>query len=340
MLRTNDLAMSPRYAIFVSTVDGVDLAFPGEIPWLTPQSAIHFRPCGGLSLNVIHRDVTLDPYSRGMTQAGCRTATAAMTSARTPVRAARTPRDDESSRVTDLIYEAVLAGEFLAGRPLPAERDLADALQTSRNSLRDALQRLAHAGLVRRQRGRGTYVITRSPVQRLDEPRYFERAFGPVRSVAADSARIGFRVLDADRSPGPAVLAHLLDLPAGAPVIRLARLVLVADRPVGYWTCYVPCRPGDDPDLIRWRQPVPFDDLIARHRPDGPLTEHIALQARQPTPASARHLQIGPTEPVLVLRRRFIDDAQRIVAMCIGHCIEPGAVFEVHRPATALTAAG
>ncbi len=275
-----------------------------------------------------------------VTQTGCRSTTAAMTAARTPARAGRIPRDDESSRVIDLIHEAVLAGDFLPDEPLPAERDLAIALHTSRNSLRDALQRLAHSGLVRRERGRGTYVLIRSPVQRIDEPRYFERAFAPARSVSADEDHIGFRVLDVGCSPCPAVLARLLDLPRGGQVIRLERLVLVANRPVGYWTCYVPCHPSSDLNSIRWHEPLPFDDLINRHLPDASLTEHVALQARRPTPTSARHLQIGSTDPVLVLRRRFVDADRRTVAMCIGHCIEPGAVFEVHRPAKPLSIAG
>ncbi len=252
----------------------------------------------------------------------------------------RTPREEESSRVTDLLYEAVQSGQFETGDPLPAERDLAVALQTSRNSLREALRRLALAGLVRRLRGRGTYVVCRSPIQRIDEPRYFERAFGCASSVPDAEPRIGFRVLNVGWLRSPAVLARLLDRPPGSPVIRLERLVLVGRHTVGYWTCYVPGAPGDDDDLITWRTGVPFDDLLHRHRAGHPLTEHVALQARWPTPASARHLHIGSTDPVLVLRRRFVDDEQSLIALCVGHCIEPAATFEVRRPPAGLIPAG
>jgi GntR family transcriptional regulator len=248
-----------------------------------------------------------------------------------------TSRDDESSRATDLLYEAVLCGQFQVGKALPTERDLADALQTSRNSLREALQRMALAGLVRRLRGRGTYVIGRSPIQRIDQPRFFERAFAPSPCAATAEPQFGFRVLSASRLPGSAVLAHLLGHPPGTPVIRLERLVLVAGRPVGHWTAYVPCLSDDDRDLTPWQVPAPFEDLVHRRWPDRPLTEHLALQARWPTPTSARHLQIGSTDPVLVLRRRFVDDEQQVVALCVGHCIEPAASFEVRRPVTTLS---
>lgn len=250
-----------------------------------------------------------------------------------------TSRGDESSRVTDLLYEAIVSGQFRVGDALPSEHDLAEALQTSRNSLRETLQRLALAGLVRRLRGRGTYLIGRSPIQRIDQPRYFERAFAPSPSVATVEPRFGFRVLDTSRHTGSEVLAHLLERAPDTPVVRLERLVLVAGRPVGHWTCYVPALPDDDPDLRSWQVPAPFEDLLHRHQPDRLLTEHLALQARWPTPASARHLQIGSFDPVLVLRRRFVDEKQRIVALCIGHCIEPAASFEVRRPVTTLSPA-
>ena len=59
---------------------------------------------------------------------------------------------------------AIAVGTYSPGERLPAERELAELLQVSRVTVRQALQRLVDLGLVaaRRGRGGGTFVTTRS----------------------------------------------------------------------------------------------------------------------------------------------------------------------------------
>ncbi|MBT0565375.1 FadR family transcriptional regulator [Williamsia sp. CHRR-6] len=62
------------------------------------------------------------------------------------------------SRVDDIesrLVTAIALGEYLPGSRLPAERELAAALGTGRESVRQALARLVERGLLRTQRGRG-----------------------------------------------------------------------------------------------------------------------------------------------------------------------------------------
>lgn len=57
------------------------------------------------------------------------------------------------------LREAILAGEWPAGRDLPGERELAEKLAVSRLTLRSALARLEAEGLVRPVHGSGTRVL-------------------------------------------------------------------------------------------------------------------------------------------------------------------------------------
>lgn len=60
--------------------------------------------------------------------------------------------------VFDQLAGEVLAGELEPGATLPAERQLAETLGVSRPTVREALQRLAHSGLVEVRQGGSTTV--------------------------------------------------------------------------------------------------------------------------------------------------------------------------------------
>ncbi|KAF0849644.1 GntR family transcriptional regulator [Nocardia caishijiensis] len=64
-----------------------------------------------------------------------------------------------SGDVFEQVAEQVLGGELAAGSALPSERQLAEALSVSRPAVREALQRLAAAGLVSVRQGEATTVL-------------------------------------------------------------------------------------------------------------------------------------------------------------------------------------
>ncbi len=68
----------------------------------------------------------------------------------------------QTARVSDAIVDQlealILEGSLRPGERLPTERDLAERFDVSRPSVRDALQKLASRGLVRRRQGGGTFV--------------------------------------------------------------------------------------------------------------------------------------------------------------------------------------
>ncbi|MFJ7723646.1 FadR/GntR family transcriptional regulator, partial [Rhodococcus erythropolis] len=67
-------------------------------------------------------------------------------------------RTSASGAVFDQISVKVLAGELAAGEALPSERKLAEAFGVSRPAVREAIQKLAQAGLVEVRQGESTSV--------------------------------------------------------------------------------------------------------------------------------------------------------------------------------------
>ena len=81
-----------------------------------------------------------------------------------------------SDRVYGDIVERILQGEYAEGDRLPSETKLAEMNQVSRPIVREALSRLREDGLVRSQRGAGSYVECRPDRAMLD--------FAPLESLA------------------------------------------------------------------------------------------------------------------------------------------------------------
>ncbi|MGM7422389.1 FadR/GntR family transcriptional regulator [Cellulosimicrobium sp. CpK407] len=58
--------------------------------------------------------------------------------------------------------DEVISGRWPVGERIPTEVALVAEFGIGRNTVREALQSLVHAGLLRREQGRGTFVISRS----------------------------------------------------------------------------------------------------------------------------------------------------------------------------------
>ncbi len=100
-------------------------------------------------------------------------------------------------QVADGIERGIADGRFAAGDRLPGETEIAETYRVNRHTVRRALATLAERGLVRAERGSGTYVEaprlayplrsrTRSGSRRCDWPiarRYASVPFGSPRSA-------------------------------------------------------------------------------------------------------------------------------------------------------------
>jgi GntR family transcriptional repressor for pyruvate dehydrogenase complex len=119
---------------------------------------------------------------------------------RTVLRPARGGNAFEQS--VERLAEAIRLGVFQPGDRLPPERELADLMQVSRMTLREALGALRDAGLVETRRGRagGTYVLQavrrrpskveeagRRPDRRLQDALDFRRVVEPGAAALAAS---------------------------------------------------------------------------------------------------------------------------------------------------------
>jgi DNA-binding FadR family transcriptional regulator len=62
------------------------------------------------------------------------------------------------TQVADALREQIGSGEWPVGGRIPTEPELVEALGVGRNTVREAVNALVHAGLLERRQGSGTYV--------------------------------------------------------------------------------------------------------------------------------------------------------------------------------------
>jgi GntR family transcriptional regulator len=145
-----------------------------------------------------------------------------------------------------MIEEAVASGRLKHGDALPAERDIADAADISRVTVRKAIDELVSEGLLVRRRGSGTFVV--KPVQRMQQP------LSQLTSFTEDMRRRGMvagsRWLGRGLFYPTAQETMMLGLAGNARVARLDRLRTADDMPIALERTSLPDDLLPDPDAV------------------------------------------------------------------------------------------
>ena len=170
--------------------------------------------------------------------------------------------------VPDEVYDQLLAelldGEFGPGQALPSERRLAEVLGVSRPAVREALQRLAHAGLVEVRQGDATTARDFRRTGGLDLlPRLLivggQLDISVARSILEARLHVGPKIAELAARRGDAELARQLNEAVAAlaadedPVSRQRRAL-------DFWHLLV-----DGADSIAFR--LMFNGMLAAYEP-------------------------------------------------------------------------
>lgn len=129
-------------------------------------------------------------------------------------------------RVADGIERDIADGRFAAGTRLPGETEIAETYRVNRHTVRRALATLAERGLVRAERGSGTYV----EAPRLSYPLRSRTRFSEI--VGAGGREPRGQLIAASEEPATRELARLLGLKTGTPLTRIDALRFADKTPI------------------------------------------------------------------------------------------------------------
>lgn len=131
------------------------------------------------------------------------------------------------AQLAELFRDHIVTGHWEPGRPLPSESAIGEFFGLSRTAVRQALAELQSEGLVRKEKGRGSFVRG---------PRRAEFVVQELRGLFDEMSEQGkhveTEVLLLETTVAPAEEAALLGIPTGSKVIQLDRLRRVDGEPI------------------------------------------------------------------------------------------------------------
>lgn len=136
-------------------------------------------------------------------------------------------------RVADSIERGIADGVYARGSKLPGETEIAETYHINRHTVRRALAALADRGLVRAERGSGTYVEAPRLAYPLRARTRFSEIVGSVGREASGE------LIASTTEPATRDIAGRLDVKAGTAMLRLDVLRLVDGMPLSVGTTFL-----------------------------------------------------------------------------------------------------
>jgi len=203
-------------------------------------------------------------------------------------------------QVADGIERGIADGRFASGEKLPGEMEIAETYRVNRHTVRRALATLAERGLVRAERGSGTYV----EVQRLAYPLRSRTRFSEI--VGAGGREPRGQLIEASEEAASRELARELGLKCGAPLVRIEALRLADRTPICVSTSWLSAELFPDAGTV-FAATRSMTKLLAHYGVRDYRRASTKITAAIADATDATHLDLPLGSPVLVVDATDVD---------------------------------
>ncbi len=216
------------------------------------------------------------------------------------------------AQVEELLRKLILEPPYVDGSYLPPESELAKQLGISRNTVRQATNKLEYEGLITRRKGKGTKVAQKIVNTRLSSWHSFTQEMNE-KGIAF----VNYRVEAAKVSVGETT-ARFFDIPQGKEVVKLIRVRGDEEGPFVYFISYFHPRTGitASEDFSQ-----PLYDILENKYSTPVAISREEITARKVGSAIASELRIAKGDPVLIRERFVSDPGGRPVEHNIGYYV-------------------
>lgn len=208
------------------------------------------------------------------------------------------------------LQQELESGRYPANAPLPAERELAATFNMSRDTVRKAIRLLEEQGVVYSDHGRGTFAAP-------EAVRQMSRFLDSFTDDALKRGGIpGQRILALEPVTADMALASLLQIEAGAPLVRLRRLRLLNGTAVGLQDSFLNLPEGAFLRRQQLEAKGSLYRLLAEDlgvRPSECL-ESLSAVAAQADESALLGVEVG--SPLLACERITLSDRRQPIEYC------------------------
>lgn len=136
-------------------------------------------------------------------------------------------------QLANYLKQQIVQGEYQVGDLLPSETELVQKLDISRTTVRLAFNDLVNSGLVKRERGKGTIVISSGITSQLSHLSSF------TEEVARLGMTPGTQLVSSEKVTSPTKVSKRLAIEPNTEVMKVIRLRTADDRPIGLVTTWL-----------------------------------------------------------------------------------------------------
>ncbi|MBD2464156.1 phosphonate metabolism transcriptional regulator PhnF [Oscillatoria sp. FACHB-1407] len=200
--------------------------------------------------------------------------------------------------ISDAIYQL--------GDQLPTEAELSARFGVNRHTLRRAIEILRHEGLVRIDRGRGTFVASAPITYPIGKRVRYNEA------LKAQGLKVSRKLLHLAEIPADPSLAKRLELPVGSSLILLELLSFADDRPISVGTSYFPA--ARFPHFAdQWGQYQSISRLLQQEYGCDHIRRSTRISARMVQPNDAKLLELPLNAPILLTESINVDQQEQVI---------------------------
>lgn len=213
------------------------------------------------------------------------------------------------AQVEKLLRKMIESSEFRNGGYLPKEIELAKKLGISRNTLRQATNKLEYEGLLERKKGVGTKVTQNTVNTHLQQWHSFTQEMN-YQGISFKNLLVETNWVEAGDK-----ISGFFEIDVSQPVLKLSRLRGDDDGPFVYFESYFHPKIGlnGNEDFSR-----PLYDIFEQDYHVVPTFSNEKIKARAASVITAKKLKIKRGEPVLVRERFVLDPGKRPLEYNIG----------------------
>ncbi len=212
-------------------------------------------------------------------------------------------------QVEHLLRELIKEPDYQQGKLLPKEVELAKRLGISRNTVRQATNKLSHENLLVRKKGIGTRVVTSKVTTKLSNWYSFSDEMQE-RGITMINFEINTKWIEADED-----ISRALEIPEKSRVLRLERIRGTEEGPTVYFISYFHPRVGltGEEDFTQH-----LYEILERDYATIPTISREEIKAILADEQVAGKLSIEVGNPVLFRMRRVYDPGSRPIEYNLG----------------------
>lgn len=222
-------------------------------------------------------------------------------------------------QVEDLMRQLIALPEYRNGNFLPKEVELANTLGVSRNTIRQATNKLEYEGLLVRKKGVGTKVAPQMVSTNLSNWYSF------TKEMESRGIKTGNLFLKLETVEATDTIATFFNIQPKTHVVKLSKLKGVQDDPIVYFESYFHPRialTGSD-DLNK-----PLYQLLKDKYGISVVRSAEHIRARQ-AGSKAEMLKVAKTDPILFRERFVYDPGDRPIEYNVGYYRSDKFVYSI-----------